>query len=49
MRDPREHMRLQNAPKVKVAVREQVLPVNVISVSLLVVVLLLIVSGMSGT
>jgi len=44
MRDPRKI----NEPKVKVATREQVLPVNVISVSLLLV-LLLIVSGIGGT
>ena len=44
MKDPRDI----NQPKVKVATREQVLPVNVISVSLLLV-LLLIVSGIGGT
>jgi len=49
MKDPRDHMRQTDEPKVKVAVREQVLPVNTILVSVLLVALLLIVSGLSGT
>lgn len=45
MNDPRR----QEEPKVKVAVRQQVLPVNVIIVPTLLLVVLLIVQGISGT
>jgi len=45
MNDPR----IDNTPKVKVAAREQVLPVNVILVPALLLVVLLIVQGISGT
>lgn len=45
MNDPRN----MNEPKVKVAARQQVLPVNVIIVPTLLLVVLLIVQGLSGT
>ncbi len=45
MRDPRH----ENTPKVKVAIQTQVIPVNVILVSVVLLVLLLIVRGVSGT
>jgi len=45
MKDPRLH----KEPKVKVATREQVLPVNVILVPALLLVVLLIVRAFSGT
>ncbi|NNE57330.1 MAG: hypothetical protein HKN36_04410 [Hellea sp.] len=45
MKDPRT----QNAPKVKVAVKSEAVSSNVIIVSGLLLVLLLLVSGFSGT
>jgi len=45
MQDPRRH----NEPKVKVASRTNVQPVNVIIVSVLLLVGLLLVNGVSGT
>ncbi len=45
MQDPRDI----NKPKVKVATREQVSPVNVILLPVLLLVVLLIVQGLSGT